>query len=52
MKWPECCSARSVTIDKIKQLIEKTRAIAREKNYKGGHFRIHYIAIGRSIKTT
>ena len=42
----------SITIDKIKQLINKTRAIAKEKDYKGGHFRIHYIAIGRSIKTT
>jgi len=29
-----------ITIDKIKQLIEKTRAIAQEKDYKGGHFRI------------
>ena len=42
----------AITIDKIKQLIDKTRSIAKEKNYKGGHFRIHYISIGRSIKTT
>jgi len=42
----------SITIDKIKHLINKTRAIAEEKDYKGGHFRIHYIAIGRSIKST
>lgn len=39
-----------ITIDKIKQLIKKARAIANEKGYRGGHFRIHYIAIGRSIK--
>jgi hypothetical protein len=36
--------------EKIKKLIEKTKLIAKEKEYKGGQLRLHYIAVGRSIK--
>ena len=36
--------------EKIKKLIGKTKKIAEEKGYKGGQHRLHYIAVGRSIK--
>jgi hypothetical protein len=36
--------------EKIKQLIEKTKKIAGEKGCEGGAHRLHYIAVGRSIK--
>ncbi len=36
--------------EKIKSLIEKTKKIAAEKGYEGGPHRLHYIAVGRSIK--
>lgn len=36
--------------EKIKKLIKKTTLIAKEKGYKGGQHRLHYIAVGRSIK--
>jgi len=35
---------------KILNLIEKTKKIAKEKGYNGGLHRLHYIAVGRSIK--
>ena len=36
--------------EKIKKLIEKTKKTATEKGYEGGPHRLHYIAVGRSIK--
>ncbi len=42
--------APGATAEKIKKLIEKTKKIADEKGYKGGQHRLHYIAVGRSIK--
>ena len=40
----------NVDMGKIKKLIDKSRKVMKEKEYKGGHFRIHYLALGRSIK--
>jgi len=40
----------TVDMGKIKKLINKSRMVMKEKQYKGGHFRIHYLALGRSIK--
>jgi hypothetical protein len=39
-----------VSNETIKNLIEKAKQIAQEKDNKGGQFRIHYLALGRSIK--
>ena len=38
------------TEDKLVKLIEKTKQVAKEKGYRGGQHRLHYIAMGRSIK--
>ena len=40
----------NVDMEKIKKLIDKSRMVMKEKEYKGGHFRIHYLALGRCIK--
>lgn len=36
--------------DNVKKLIEKTKKVADEKNFRGGQYRIHLLAVGRSIK--
>ncbi len=36
--------------EKVKKLIEKSKKVAREKNFKGGQYRIHYLATARSVK--
>lgn len=35
---------------KVKKLIEKTKKLAKEKNFKGGQYRMHYLALARSLK--
>jgi len=36
--------------EKLKKLIEKSKKIADEKNFKGGQYRIHYLSVARSVK--
>jgi len=36
--------------DKLQQLIKKAKKIADEKGYEGGQYRIHFLAVGRSVK--
>jgi len=38
-----------VSKEKLQHFIDKARKVMKEKEYKGGHFRIHYLALGRSI---
>ena len=40
----------NVDKEKLKKLIEKSRKIADEKNFKGGQYRIHYLSVARSVK--
>jgi hypothetical protein len=37
--------------ENLKKLIEKSKKIADEKNFKGGQYRIHYLSVARSIKS-
>ena len=52
MKYEMSCMlvAPGASEEKIKKLIDATKSIAREKGYEGGQHRLHFIAIGRSIK--
>ena len=36
--------------EKVKKLIEKTKKVTKEKNFKGGQYRMHYLALARSFK--
>lgn len=60
LDFPYCGHARydiaamllnpNVSRKKVAQLVGKARKVAKEKDFEGGQYRIHYLSVARSIK--
>jgi hypothetical protein len=39
----------NVDNEKVQKLIDKTKKVVKEKNFRGGQYRMHYLAVARSV---